>query len=1255
MFERWTALTVLLSCLWLLTAARGGPPDNKPDEKGKTAEALKVDLSRLPNDELVKQAAAIHAKGSGDYLAAVRALAGAEAQLDDANKQLADLTPPKTEPKRLPDTPKSKDTLSESEDLAKAAVDTAKRKADFTRQKHKLTLAVKQLQSKVAAAVETLQFSVGAFQAAIDDLKPYAVEFDLRIKDNTFDGKIPIDTRLLPGSLALKRKEIVVGQDRLRDRLAEARRAIETTSKVLEEDEKAVNSAEAEAIEAERTFAREQQRKEIEKKYAGKKPGELLRELNLLVRDGIGLKGTYELAYGQFSTRAAETDKLRQVLGELKQPEVKITEFTRVEDVQLAVKSVEALIAYCNTRMQMIEKLKAKLVSLGSSGGEFEANASVSDDHMFKMQIVACLLDKAGDAGKLPDQAGLKRLAEAAERAKRLAAEVRAATEKAKKNLAELDKDSSDTKSAGASAVEQLASFKQTQEATLAALRFEEQLGKISAAQAIEEFNKLHNGLANKATVLTADEKQYKDAAAATAEARLKFEVLKDPLLRAAEELGQTEKQKIRAELRKEAGLDRAVQIAPVNPLIEGKKPDEKKPDEKEKKTEVVLPSPLERVTAQLASFQQQLAARDRVLDEREQKAKALLLALDELERTASTYSKTLADARLAALQLNAAAGEIKRRVGRNELEAAKIPLGVTDSLRMEGRKKLDSDFAAVLNSLSQTKLELATLRKTDPEATALKAMAKELLGVVGQRIDLLGDLKKLGLESRLAMKDRSVSEQKRFEQSATERMDKESGGWDWLLALDRSKPATNIVELLESYYRELKEIEEKEIILKKERDKIDELIELNTRERMIILKGVPLLEKELSVLDASREEEMVLTRARLKPEIAEDLLKAFQTKTGRVLTKPLPLGEKDQSERVDELAEKLFERYIEIEAVKKWSAILNDRLGTAGLTAEAGIYQDELAELNAAAGANARRVTTLTGNAPAETGKLDNGERSRQPALGGEIARARGELRALRTRGVQKIGIEIGTILLVAFFLPRVVVFVLRRAIGGSEDARGSSMVLSAVGTFLKVIVWVVAIAMILNSLGFDVTAIVAGLGIGGLAIGLAAQPMISDVIGAIIIFAERRFKIGDVVRFGIEEPARVVGLTWRSTALKNPDGLLVSIPNRKVTEATIQNMTRSGQTFDSLSATVTTDKDVAQVVAVIKKAMDACENLSADHGVSVKKFTHKGISKMVEYRFWWFLKDYESRNKTRDEVFGRIGAELAHEDMAGTELTLV
>jgi small-conductance mechanosensitive channel len=229
----------------------------------------------------------------------------------------------------------------------------------------------------------------------------------------------------------------------------------------------------------------------------------------------------------------------------------------------------------------------------------------------------------------------------------------------------------------------------------------------------------------------------------------------------------------------------------------------------------------------------------------------------------------------------------------------------------------------------------------------------------------------------------------------------------------------------------------------------------------------------------------------------------------------------------------------------------------------------------------------------------------------------------------------------------------VMWRALGGPSRA-DSSLVFSALRAILKAVVWVTAIAMILSVLGFDVTAIVAGLGIGGLAIGLAAQPMIADVIGAVVIFAERRFKIGDVIRLGNDDPARVIGLSWRSTQVKNAEGLVVTIPNRKVTEATIQNLTKPGGTYDSLTVAVTTQKEAAVMLAVIRQAMDACQHLAGDHGVTVKEFNQKGESKTIKYRFWWFLKDYETRNKTRDEVFARISTSLSQGDMAGTEISL-
>ena len=154
--------------------------------------------------------------------------------------------------------------------------------------------------------------------------------------------------------------------------------------------------------------------------------------------------------------------------------------------------------------------------------------------------------------------------------------------------------------------------------------------------------------------------------------------------------------------------------------------------------------------------------------------------------------------------------------------------------------------------------------------------------------------------------------------------------------------------------------------------------------------------------------------------------------------------------------------------------------------------------------------------------------------------------------------------------------------------------LLISSLRAFVRAIVWLVALALILRVLGFDITAILAGLGIGGLAIGLAAKDMIADIISALVIFLERRFKIGDVLRIGQEkEPAKVVGLNWRMTQLKGPDGLSYNVPNRTVTNRRIQNLTSQGKTHDSLDVIVTTAEDVQPVLQAIREVIDANPDL--------------------------------------------------------------
>lgn len=114
----------------------------------------------------------------------------------------------------------------------------------------------------------------------------------------------------------------------------------------------------------------------------------------------------------------------------------------------------------------------------------------------------------------------------------------------------------------------------------------------------------------------------------------------------------------------------------------------------------------------------------------------------------------------------------------------------------------------------------------------------------------------------------------------------------------------------------------------------------------------------------------------------------------------------------------------------------------------------------------------------------------------------------------------------------------------------------LPGVRTVLRVLVWGLGVVVALNNAGYDVAALVAGIGIGGLALALAAQETVANVFGGITIYADKPFKAGDRVRVdGHDGFVREIGI--RSTRLQSLAGPIVVIPNKKFTESVVENVT--------------------------------------------------------------------------------------------------
>jgi small-conductance mechanosensitive channel len=124
-----------------------------------------------------------------------------------------------------------------------------------------------------------------------------------------------------------------------------------------------------------------------------------------------------------------------------------------------------------------------------------------------------------------------------------------------------------------------------------------------------------------------------------------------------------------------------------------------------------------------------------------------------------------------------------------------------------------------------------------------------------------------------------------------------------------------------------------------------------------------------------------------------------------------------------------------------------------------------------------------------------------------------------------------------------------------GEEDPR--STLGSAIGIIrllVTVALFAIAIIVILDNLGVNVTGLVAGLGIGGIAIGLAAQGIFSDLFASLSIIFDRPFRRGDAITFGTTT-GTVEHIGLKSTRIRSLNGEEVVISNTKLLEQQVQN----------------------------------------------------------------------------------------------------
>jgi MscS family membrane protein len=164
-------------------------------------------------------------------------------------------------------------------------------------------------------------------------------------------------------------------------------------------------------------------------------------------------------------------------------------------------------------------------------------------------------------------------------------------------------------------------------------------------------------------------------------------------------------------------------------------------------------------------------------------------------------------------------------------------------------------------------------------------------------------------------------------------------------------------------------------------------------------------------------------------------------------------------------------------------------------------------------------------------------------------------------------------------------------------------------------------------------------GLGVGGLAVALAARDSLANLLGSILIMIEKPFRVGHVVRVSGSE-GTVEDVSFRSTRIRTPDNSLISIPNNAVVNTTIENLSLGTMRRQRFIIQVTYDtprERLEQLVAGIKQLItDHPLTNKTNFNVRLNDFGESSLNILVYFHLE--VKDYSAELEAREEILLRI-----------------
>ena len=180
--------------------------------------------------------------------------------------------------------------------------------------------------------------------------------------------------------------------------------------------------------------------------------------------------------------------------------------------------------------------------------------------------------------------------------------------------------------------------------------------------------------------------------------------------------------------------------------------------------------------------------------------------------------------------------------------------------------------------------------------------------------------------------------------------------------------------------------------------------------------------------------------------------------------------------------------------------------------------------------------------------------------------------------------------------------------------DRAFAAQLLPFISKVAKTAIIIAAVVLTADNLEIKITSLLAGLSVGGLALGLAAQDTVANLFGAVAIFLDKPFHIGDRIRVeSVEGMVETIGL--RSTSVRSLDGHHVTIPNKLMGNAIITNITRRPTIKTEMNIGLTYDTPAEKVkrATVLLEEIFRANPKTGELIISFNKFADSALNLFV------------------------------------------